>query len=147
MLQVFHLDAANIDLDVAYCVMVIYVCCKCMFQMFHLFCIYVASVSYGRWKGRSWCYICVQWLYTYFASICSKSKSRIRRHKAWPDLWPMQMWRPKPRSHNDARKLCARGRKGKLASLFGAWMSFYCGPFWWVVWWECAQVTVQRIHS
>jgi hypothetical protein len=44
MLQVFYLD-------IAYVVVAIHVCCKFMFQMFHLFETYVASVSSG-------CYIC-----------------------------------------------------------------------------------------
>jgi hypothetical protein len=37
MLQVFYMDIAKVDKDVAYVAMAIYVCFKCMFQMFHLF--------------------------------------------------------------------------------------------------------------
>jgi hypothetical protein len=37
MLQAFRLDVAKVDRDVAYVVMAIHVCFKCMFQMFHLF--------------------------------------------------------------------------------------------------------------
>jgi hypothetical protein len=37
MLQVFRLDVAKVDRDVAYVAMAIHVCFKCMFQMFHLF--------------------------------------------------------------------------------------------------------------
>jgi hypothetical protein len=37
MLQVFHMDVAKVDRDVAHGAMDIHVCCKCMFQMFHLF--------------------------------------------------------------------------------------------------------------
>jgi hypothetical protein len=90
-LQVFHVDVAKVDQDVAYVVMVIHVCCKCLFQMFqlfqtygtcvfiwvlHMFHTYVVSVS-------SECCICftymlqmfhldvayvLQWLHTYFFS-------------------------------------------------------------------------------
>jgi hypothetical protein len=34
---VFHMDVAKIDWDVAYIAMAIYVCCKCLFQVFHMF--------------------------------------------------------------------------------------------------------------
>jgi hypothetical protein len=45
MLQVFHMDVAKRDRDVAYVAMVVHVCCKRPFQMFHLpFQTYVASV-------------------------------------------------------------------------------------------------------
>jgi hypothetical protein len=37
MLQVFHADVVKVDRDVAYVAMIIHVCCKCMFPMFHLF--------------------------------------------------------------------------------------------------------------
>jgi hypothetical protein len=37
MLQVFHLDVAKVNRDVAYVAIAIHVCCKCLFQMFHLF--------------------------------------------------------------------------------------------------------------
>jgi hypothetical protein len=41
MFQVFLMDVAKVDGDVA---MAIYVCCKSLFKMFHLFQTYVASV-------------------------------------------------------------------------------------------------------
>ena len=45
MLQVFHMDVAKVNRDVSYVAMAIYVCCKRLFQMFHLFFqTYVASV-------------------------------------------------------------------------------------------------------
>jgi hypothetical protein len=45
MLQVFHINVANVDRDVAYVVMVIHICCKRMSLMFHqFFQTYVASV-------------------------------------------------------------------------------------------------------
>ena len=80
MLQVFHMDVAIIDRDVAHVSMVVHVCCKRLFQMFHLlfqtyvkcayldvayvshiccksmfrlFPGYVASVSYECCKNRS----------------------------------------------------------------------------------------------
>jgi hypothetical protein len=37
MLHVFHLDVVKIDQDIAHVAMVIYVCCKYMFQMFQRF--------------------------------------------------------------------------------------------------------------
>jgi hypothetical protein len=36
ILQVFYIDVAKVDRDVAYVAMVVYVCCKCLFLMFHL---------------------------------------------------------------------------------------------------------------
>jgi hypothetical protein len=45
MLQVFHMNVVKIDRDVAHVAMVVHVCCKRPFQMFHLlFHMYVASV-------------------------------------------------------------------------------------------------------
>jgi hypothetical protein len=44
MLQMFHVDVAKLDRDVAYVVMVIHVCCKRLFQMFQLFQTYVTYV-------------------------------------------------------------------------------------------------------
>ena len=45
MLQVFHMDIAKVDRDVAYVAMVVHLCCKCLFPMFHMFFqMYVASV-------------------------------------------------------------------------------------------------------
>jgi hypothetical protein len=44
-LQMFHMDVAIVDWDVAYVAMVVHVCCKLLFPMFHLFFLtYVASV-------------------------------------------------------------------------------------------------------
>jgi hypothetical protein len=34
-LQVFYMDIAKVDRDVAYVAMVVHVCCKFMFSMFH----------------------------------------------------------------------------------------------------------------
>jgi hypothetical protein len=45
MLQVFHTDVAKVDQDIAYLAIAIHVCCKRLFQMFHLFFqTYVANV-------------------------------------------------------------------------------------------------------
>jgi hypothetical protein len=45
MFQVFHADLAKVDRDVAYFSLIVYVCCKCLFLLFHLFFqTYVASV-------------------------------------------------------------------------------------------------------
>jgi hypothetical protein len=37
MLQVFCMQVVNLDRDVAYVAVAIHVCCKRLFQMFHLF--------------------------------------------------------------------------------------------------------------
>jgi hypothetical protein len=37
MLQLFHMDIVKVDRDIAYVAMVIHVCCKLLFPMFHLF--------------------------------------------------------------------------------------------------------------
>jgi hypothetical protein len=37
MLQVFCMDVAKVDRDVAYVAMVVHVCCKRLFPMFYLF--------------------------------------------------------------------------------------------------------------
>ena len=37
MLQVFHMDVYKVDRDVAHVAMVVHVCCKLLFLMFHLF--------------------------------------------------------------------------------------------------------------
>ena len=45
MLQVFYIDVAKVDRNVAYVAMVVHVCCKLLFSMFYLFLqTYVASV-------------------------------------------------------------------------------------------------------
>jgi len=36
-IQVFHADIAKVDQDVAYVAMVVHVCCKLLFPLFHLF--------------------------------------------------------------------------------------------------------------
>jgi hypothetical protein len=63
MFQLFHPNVACFHMDVAYVAIAIHVCCKCMFQMFHLFqdvcckCFYLYVAS-------------LQWLYTYIANVC-----------------------------------------------------------------------------
>jgi hypothetical protein len=52
MLQVFQMDIAKVDRDVAYVAMVVHVCCKSLFLMFHLCFGRVLQVS------LSGCYIC-----------------------------------------------------------------------------------------
>jgi hypothetical protein len=45
MLLIFHMDVAKVDSNVAYVAMVVHVCCKLLFPMFHLFFqTYVASL-------------------------------------------------------------------------------------------------------
>jgi hypothetical protein len=52
MLQVFYIDVANIDRDVAHFAMSIHVSFTRTFQMFHMFQTYVVSVSFGCCKNR-----------------------------------------------------------------------------------------------
>ena len=45
MLKVFHTDVTKVDWDVAHVAIVVHVCCKILFSMFHLFFpTYIASV-------------------------------------------------------------------------------------------------------
>jgi hypothetical protein len=44
---VFRMDVVKVDPDVAHVAMAIYVCCKSLFKMFHLFYTYVANVITG----------------------------------------------------------------------------------------------------
>jgi hypothetical protein len=68
MLQVFHLDVAKVDCDVAHVAIAIDVCFKCMFQTFHLFFhTFIASISYGCCI----CFICMlQLFYLDVAYVC-----------------------------------------------------------------------------
>jgi hypothetical protein len=64
MLQVFCLDVAKVDRDVACVAMVVHVCCKRMLPMFHMFFqTYVASVFI-------WCCICFTHMLQVFLSGC-----------------------------------------------------------------------------
>jgi hypothetical protein len=64
---VLYIDVAKVDQDVAHVIMAIHVCFKCLFQMFHLFQTYVASILSGCCKSTSGCCI-----YMHVASICFK---------------------------------------------------------------------------
>jgi hypothetical protein len=44
MLQVFYTDIAKVDRDVAHVAMIVHVCCKLLFLIFHLFFMYITSV-------------------------------------------------------------------------------------------------------
>ena len=75
MLHAFHLDVAKVDRDVAHVVMVILVCCNCMFQMFYLFFqTYVASVFIWMFHMfhtyvtgvLSGCSVCLPWFQVFF---------------------------------------------------------------------------------
>jgi hypothetical protein len=46
MLQVFSLDIAKLDLDVAYVAMAIYVCFNLMFQLFYMFSVVCCKCFY-----------------------------------------------------------------------------------------------------
>jgi hypothetical protein len=66
---VFHIDVVKVDRSVAHIIMVILVCFKCRYQIFHLFQIYVASVLSRCYKSRFGCCIYIQvfqmFLYVY----------------------------------------------------------------------------------
>ena len=62
-----YIDFAKVNQDVTHVVIAIHICFKSMFQMFHLFKTYVASVLSGCCKSRSECCI-----YMYVVSICFK---------------------------------------------------------------------------
>jgi hypothetical protein len=52
MLQVFHLDVAKVDLDIAYVAMTIHACFKHMFQVFHLCSDVYYKCFFGCFKSR-----------------------------------------------------------------------------------------------
>jgi hypothetical protein len=53
MLQLSYIGVENVDQDIAHVAMAIHVRFKCVFQMFHLFQTYVASVVARCCKSRS----------------------------------------------------------------------------------------------
>jgi hypothetical protein len=55
---VFHMDVVKVNRDVAYVAMVVYVCCKLLFPMFHLFFRRLLQVC------LSGCYICFTHMFT-----------------------------------------------------------------------------------
>jgi hypothetical protein len=59
MLPSFHIDVAKVDWDAAYIAMVVHVCCKVLFLMFHLF-FYCKHV-----------YLDVAYVFTHVASVLS----------------------------------------------------------------------------
>jgi len=71
LFQVFHLDVAKVDLDVAYVAMTKYACYKPMFLVFQLFQTYITNISSRCFKNRSWCCTCCKWLYTHVSSVLS----------------------------------------------------------------------------
>jgi hypothetical protein len=77
MLQLFLMDVAKVDWDVAYVASVSETCCKRMFKMFHLFYTYVASVLIRMFAYVS--YICCNNMFhmfclfqTYIPSVLSE---------------------------------------------------------------------------
>jgi hypothetical protein len=52
ILQIFHLDVAKVDLNVAYVAMAIHVCFKRIFQVFHLFSGICCKFSIECFKSR-----------------------------------------------------------------------------------------------
>jgi hypothetical protein len=63
MLQVFHMDVAKVNRDVAYVAMIIRVCCKCAYlDVAYVFRAYVVSVISG-------CCIYIQWFQVFLQSV------------------------------------------------------------------------------
>jgi hypothetical protein len=67
---VLHTDATKVDRDVAHIVMVVHVCCKLLFLMFHLFfsdvcckCVYLDCICFHTYDTSvlSGCCVCLQW--------------------------------------------------------------------------------------
>jgi hypothetical protein len=52
MLQIFYIDVAKVDWDIAHIAMAIHVRFKCMFQIFHLFQTYVTNISFRCCKTQ-----------------------------------------------------------------------------------------------
>jgi hypothetical protein len=77
MLQAFYIDAAKVDRDivkvdrdVAHVAIAKYTCCKIMFQVLQVFQTYVANISSGCFKNKSWCCTCCNdYIYTYVSSV------------------------------------------------------------------------------
>jgi hypothetical protein len=69
MLQVFRTDVAKIDLDIAYVAVVVHVCCKRLFLMFHPFLRHMLQVCLTK------CCICfiytLQVFYLDVAYVCN----------------------------------------------------------------------------
>jgi hypothetical protein len=87
MLQVFYMNVAKVDRDVAYVSMVVHVCCKLLFPMFHLFFQkYVVSVFI--WMLHmfytyvvivlSGCYVCLQWFQVFQTHVSGDSSDFSR---------------------------------------------------------------------
>jgi hypothetical protein len=72
---VLCIDVAKVDRDVAHVVMATHICFKCMFQIFHQFQTYVASVLSGCCKSRSRCYIymhvCQHMFQVFYTNVCN----------------------------------------------------------------------------
>jgi hypothetical protein len=79
---VLYIDVAKVDRDVAHVVMPIYVCFKCMFQMFHLLLMNVASVFVSMLHIHAYCnhmfqalsdvsYVCFQMFHLDVVYICN----------------------------------------------------------------------------
>jgi hypothetical protein len=60
MLQVLQIDVTKVDQDVAYVAIVVDICCKLLFLMFHLFFIRILQVCLSR------CYICFTYMLQVF---------------------------------------------------------------------------------
>jgi hypothetical protein len=63
-LQVFYMDIAKVDRDVAYVAMVVHVCCKFMFSMFHLFFRRMLQVCLSR------CYVFRHMMQVFLSGCC-----------------------------------------------------------------------------
>jgi hypothetical protein len=79
MLEVFCLDVAKVDRDVACVAMVVHVCCKRMLTMFHMFfsdlcckCVYLMLHMFHTYVASvlSGCYVYLQWFSSVSGVFC-----------------------------------------------------------------------------
>jgi hypothetical protein len=77
MLQVFHMDVEKVDQDIACVAMVVHVCCKLMFSMFHLFffltydaSMFYLDVAYVFTNMMQVFYLDVAYVYNGFKCFC-----------------------------------------------------------------------------
>jgi hypothetical protein len=87
MLQVFQMNVTKVDQNVAYVAMVVYICCKGMLPLFHLFfpnaccnCVYYLDVACVLYE----CCIWLQWFSSVFRcflvfSVSSAFRSMLQR--------------------------------------------------------------------
>jgi len=86
------MDVAKVDPDVAYVAMALHICCKRLFQMFHLFLqTFVASVlsryfiCFHTYVANvlSGCCICLEWFSNVFSYFCKCFRHKVTQPCAY----------------------------------------------------------------